>query len=109
MKNIYTLLSEGHLEKLFFMTLNDASANNVFVYLLKGKQMLKNGLLSEADYCHILCCANILNLITQDSLTKIDDLVEKTRESIKYARGSQVSMKKFIECIIQVSLDNQQV
>lgn len=55
----------------------------------------------------MLC--HILNLIVQDGLKEIDAAVEKIRDSDKYLRGSQVGKKEFVECVIQLSLDNQRV
>lgn len=53
----------GHLEKQFSMTLYNASGNNVFLDLHKCQLMLTDALLSEGDFFHIRCCAQILNLI----------------------------------------------
>lgn len=69
----------GHWEKLFFMTLNNASANNVFVDLLTWEPMLKNALLNEAEFSHTLLL-KILNVIAQDGLKKTTDCREKYRE-----------------------------
>lgn len=96
----------GALNKkiLFSMTLDNASANNIFVHLCKSQLTLKEVLLNDGDFFHIRCCAHISNLIVQDGLTKIYESVQKIRESIKYVRGSQVRRKKFLECVSHVPL-----
>lgn len=78
------------------MTLANASANNMLIDLLKDQLMLKDALLSVGEFFYIYCRAQILNLIVhhglssivQYGLKKIADLVEKTRERVKYVRGS---------------------
>ena len=53
---------------------------------------------------HIRCCAHIINLIVQDELKKVDDIVHKVRESVKYVRASQTRKQKFLQCVNQVGL-----
>lgn len=53
----------GVLKKVLYMTLDKASANNIFSDLLEGQFILKDMLLSDGDFLHIHFCANILNLI----------------------------------------------
>lgn len=75
-EKIYTLLCEWGIEsKLFSMTLDNASANNVFVDLLKSQLTLREALLCEGEFFHIRCCVHILHLIAQDSLKEIDESV----------------------------------
>jgi hypothetical protein len=47
-----------------------------------------------------------LNLIVQDGLKKIDDAIEKVRDSMKYVMRSQRRKQKFLEVVKQVSLDS---
>lgn len=68
-EKIYTLLSQWSIEKkIFSITLDNASTNNVFVDMLKGQLMLKDALLSGGEFFHIRRCARILNLMIQDGL-----------------------------------------
>lgn len=75
------------------MTLENASANNVFVDLLKTQPTLWDALLCEGEFFHIRCCAHILNFIVQDGFKEIDEPVQKIKESTKYVRGSQIGKK----------------
>ena len=68
-EKVYTLLSSWGIEKkLFSFTLDNASANDVFVKLLKNQLSLKDSLLSDSTFFHVQCCAHILNLIVQEGL-----------------------------------------
>ncbi|XP_074347623.1 zinc finger BED domain-containing protein RICESLEEPER 2-like [Apium graveolens] len=88
---IYKLLCEWNLVyKLFSITLDNASSNDVFVGILKTQLNLRKALLNKGKFFHIRCCAHILNLIVQEGLKDMDASVIKVRESIKYIKGSRV-------------------
>jgi hypothetical protein len=63
--------------KIFSITLDNASANNNFVLLLKDQLNLKKALVSSGEFFHLRCCAHILNLIVQDGLKEIDGALKK--------------------------------
>lgn len=62
-------------KKLFSMTLDNASANDCFVELLKGQLMLRDAILMDGEFFHVRCCAYILNLIVQEGLNEIDSSI----------------------------------
>ena len=102
-KKINEFLHEWGLEnKIFPITLDNASSNDVLVKTLKEKLVLQNSLLCDGEFFHVCCCAHILNLIVQEGLKAIGDGVDLIRESIKYVRGSESKMIKFKQCINQV-------
>lgn len=87
-EKIYTSLSEWGIEtKIFSMTLNNASAHNVFVDMLKSQLMLKDSLLSAGDFSQIRCCAHILNLIVQNGLKEIDSFAKKNWRECQICQG----------------------
>ena len=103
-EKLYALLCDWGIEnKVFSLTLDNASANDVSVDLLKDQLNGKKTLISNGAFFHIRCCAHILNLIVHEGLKDIDDVVKKT--SVKYVRGSQIRKKKFLECVNLVGLD----
>ncbi|KAK2655909.1 hypothetical protein Ddye_008961 [Dipteronia dyeriana] len=105
---IYTFLCEwGIEEKIFWITLDNASSNKSFFDILKTQLNLKKALISDGDFLHIRCCAHIVNLIVQDGLKEIDDVVLKIRDCIRYIRGSQVRKQTFLGCCKQVSLESK--
>ncbi|XP_024028942.1 zinc finger BED domain-containing protein RICESLEEPER 2-like [Morus notabilis] len=91
-KKLYALLCEWGIEhKVFTLTLDNASANDVSVDLLKNQLIKNNALISDV----------------QEGLKDIDSVVKKIRESVKYVRGSQIRKKKFLECVNLVGLDSK--
>ncbi|KAG6493329.1 hypothetical protein ZIOFF_048311 [Zingiber officinale] len=95
-EKIYSLACDWGIEKkLFSITLDNASANDVCVEILKTQLRLKNALIFDGTLFHVRCCAHILNLIVQDGLKEIDIVVDKIREFVKYVKGSQGRKEKF--------------
>ena len=104
-EKVYALVAEWGIDyKLFFITLDNASANDTFVDFLKLQLNVRKALLEDGKFFH-LRCAHILNLIVQDGLKEVGDCVKLVRESVKYVKGSQVRKQKFLECVNLVSLN----
>ncbi|KAF5451908.1 hypothetical protein F2P56_026964 [Juglans regia] len=107
-EKIYNLLCEwGIQHKIFSLTLDNASSNDVSVELLKTQLNIKKALLCDGEFFHLRCCAHILNLVVQDGLKEIDVAIQKVRESIKYVKGSQTRKVKFMDSTNQMSLDSK--
>ncbi|KZV21276.1 zinc finger BED domain-containing protein RICESLEEPER 2-like, partial [Dorcoceras hygrometricum] len=58
--------------------------------------------LCDGEFFHICCSALILNLIGQEGLKGDSATFNKIRESVKYVKGSESSLKKFEECVVKV-------
>ncbi|KAL2902030.1 putative AC transposase [Bienertia sinuspersici] len=101
--HVFSLLKEwGIQKKIFSLTLDNASSNDVFAENLRGELDLVCG----GDFFHVRCCAHILNLIVQDGLKEIDDAVVKVRETVKYCKGSQARKQRFLSCVKHVELQS---
>jgi hypothetical protein len=83
------------IKKVFFITLDNASVNDLCVVNLKPKLNMKKALPCEGELFHMRCCAHILNLIVQDGLKEIIGVIQKIRDSVKYFRGSQMRKQNF--------------
>ena len=107
-EKMYNLLCEWEIEnKVFTVTLDNASSNDVSVDILRTQLSIRKALVCNGDFFHLRCCAHILNLIVQDGLKEIDIAIQKIRESVKYVKGSQVRKQKFLESVNQMSLDGK--
>jgi hypothetical protein len=85
------MLQEWRIEtKVFSITLDNASFNDVSIELLKHQLNINKTLICEGEFFHICCRAHILNLIVQDCLKEIDSTLQKIRDNMKYVRGSQL-------------------
>lgn len=107
-EKMYSLVCEWGIEnKLFSLTLDNASSNDVSVDMLVTQLKLKGAVIGDGEFFHIRCCAHIINLVVQIGLKDLDDVVYKIRESIKYVRGSQIRKQKFLECVKMMSMDSK--
>ena len=102
------MIQEWGIEsKLFSITLDNVSSNDLFIGHLKDQLNIKKALVCSGEFFYLRCCAHILNLIVQDGLKEIDGALQKVRDCVKYVRGSQVRKQKFIQAVNQMSLDSK--
>ena len=64
----------GIHDKIFTITLDNASNNNVAIQRLKRFWQIND---DHAKLFHVRCCAHILNLIVKDGLKQVDSTLEK--------------------------------
>ena len=90
LKKILSFLEEWGIEKkIFSITLDNASNNDICQDFIKQKLNDRGLLLCNGIFFHVRCDAYILNLIVQEGLKVIDDSVIKIRETMKYLKGSK--------------------
>jgi hypothetical protein len=78
-EKMYNLLQKLEIEtKVFSIILNNIYSNDLSVKLLKHQLNIKKSILCECEFFHLCCnCANIFNLIVQNSLKKIENALKK--------------------------------
>ncbi|KAG6682132.1 hypothetical protein I3842_13G123200 [Carya illinoinensis] len=107
-EKVYNLLCKWGIEnKIFILTSDNASSNDVSVEILRTQLNSKKALICDGEFFHLQCCAHILNLVVQDGLKEIDCAIQKVRDSIKYVKGSETRKQKFLYAINQMSLDSK--
>ena len=67
----------GIEQKIFSLTLDDASSNDKMQDYLKERLLHTNGFVSGGEFFHIWCCAHILNLSVQEGLKVVGPAVKK--------------------------------
>lgn len=66
---LFSMLSQWGIEnKVFSLTLDNASANDLSVELIQSQLILNNTFLCDGELFHIRCCAHIINLVVQEGL-----------------------------------------
>ncbi|XP_042944041.1 zinc finger BED domain-containing protein RICESLEEPER 2-like isoform X2 [Carya illinoinensis] len=95
-RHVESCLQDWGIEKIFTVTVDNASSNDVAIDYLKR---FVEGHLLEGKYIHIRCCAHIMNLIVNDGLKDCDDSIARVRNAVKYVRSSPARMEKFKKCI----------
>ncbi|KAL2939022.1 putative AC9 transposase [Bienertia sinuspersici] len=74
------------VDKLFSISLDDATANTRAMEFLKEDPSIK--LLLNGSLMHVRCCAHILKLCVQDRLDELRTLLEPIRGVIRWIRAA---------------------
>ncbi|XP_055826363.1 zinc finger BED domain-containing protein RICESLEEPER 1-like [Solanum dulcamara] len=97
-------LCEWGIIKIFTVTVDNASSNDVTVKEL-SKQLTKMGTnLMNSNHLHVRCMAHIMNLIVQDGLKECSLSIKRVRHAVRYVRQSPARLKRF-----QKSCDDEQL
>ncbi|XP_077215531.1 zinc finger BED domain-containing protein RICESLEEPER 3-like [Tasmannia lanceolata] len=94
----------GIQDKVQSITLDNAQNNDVVADQLKINFQSRIKLHYKGKIFHIRCCAHILNLMVQDGLKKIDSIIQKIRESVKYLKKSLSHLFMFGEIARQLDV-----
>ncbi|MFQ6670701.1 hypothetical protein Gotur_035512 [Gossypium turneri] len=74
---LFLCLSQWGIDKkIFSITLDNASYNDVMVSCLKNHFRANRAILCDGDVFHVRCCAHILNIIVKAGLELADDVVD---------------------------------
>lgn len=91
-------------DKIFSITLDNASVNDSLVSYLKANLLGKNLLLRKGQLLHDRCAAHVLNLIVQEGLKTIGGAVDNIRDSVKYVKSLQSRKQRYEEIVAQVGI-----
>ena len=99
-KNIATLINYeiidlGIRDKMFTITLDNASNNDVAIQRLKRFWQIKE---DRAKLFYVRYCAHILNLIVKDGLKQVDSTLEKNKDITYNINCSQAKHELFFYC-----------
>ncbi|XP_070019485.1 zinc finger BED domain-containing protein RICESLEEPER 2-like [Nicotiana tabacum] len=96
--SIINCLKEWGLQKIFTVTDDNASSNDVTVKEL-SKKLTKWGTNSmNGKYLHVRCMSHIMNLVVQDGIKESTVSIERIRQAVRYIGQSPARWKKFQEC-----------
>ncbi|KAK5833157.1 hypothetical protein PVK06_016971 [Gossypium arboreum] len=93
------LLNWG-IDKLFTVTVDNTSSNDVAIGYLRKKFNPRRGLVQNGKYLHMRCMAHIVNLIVVEGLKEMNKSVERVRGAVRYVRQSPARLQKFKECVV---------
>uniref|UniRef100_A0A9I9EA04 Zinc finger BED domain-containing protein RICESLEEPER 2-like n=1 Tax=Cucumis melo TaxID=3656 RepID=A0A9I9EA04_CUCME len=83
------------IDRLFTVTVDNASSNDVAIAYLVKKFKARNGLVLDGEFIHIRCCAHILNLYVSDALKDLHVSIIRIRNVVKYVRSSPARLQIF--------------
>ncbi|KAM3306054.1 hypothetical protein P3S67_012924 [Capsicum chacoense] len=97
-------LREWGINKIFTVTIYNASSNYVMVKEL-SKHLTKMGTnLKNADHLLVRCMEHIMNLVVQDGLKESYLSIERVRHSVRYVRQYPTRLK-----MLKESCDDEQL
>ncbi|KAH9658754.1 BED-type domain-containing protein [Citrus sinensis] len=108
-KKIVACLQDWGIERLFAITVDNASTNDVAVnYVTMQLLAWRNddAIVLAGQYMHVRCCAHILNLIVVSRLNELHASVATIRNAVKYVRSSTTRLQAFKQCAQQVKCPN---
>ncbi|XP_028754428.1 zinc finger BED domain-containing protein RICESLEEPER 2-like [Neltuma alba] len=95
------------IDKLFTITVDNASSNDIAISTLKDVLKHWNGLVRDGEFLHLRCCAHILNLIVSDGVKEMHKCIEAIRNAIKYVRSSLARFRKFKDLVEKMKIDSK--
>lgn len=103
-KLVYHCLKEWGIDRVFTITVDNASSNDGAIKYLKSMLNGPNSIL-DCKYMHLRCCAHIINLVVRDGLDEQFDSITKIRNAVKYLRSSPSRYDTFLECVELEKID----
>ncbi|XP_077223462.1 zinc finger BED domain-containing protein RICESLEEPER 2-like [Tasmannia lanceolata] len=98
-KAVEKCLLEWGIDKVFTITVDNASSNDVAVGYLRRRINNWGSSVLQGKYLHMRCIAHIINLVVCDGLKEVGISVDRVRAAVKYVRGSPARLKLFKECV----------
>lgn len=86
-------------DKIFTITLDNASSNDKMQDYLKATLNGRGALVGDGNFFHVRCAAHVLNLIVKDGLKVIEHIVVKIRDCVKYIKWSEARKNIFRSCV----------
>uniref|UniRef100_UPI0005CAE0C5 zinc finger BED domain-containing protein RICESLEEPER 2-like n=1 Tax=Fragaria vesca subsp. vesca TaxID=101020 RepID=UPI0005CAE0C5 len=93
-------LRQWEISKVFTITVDNASANDVAVQYMKRRLRGYKTLMFDGEYLHLRCACHIINLIVKDGLKELENGIAAIWNCAKYVRSSSSRLDKFREFAI---------
>nr|XP_009774458.1 PREDICTED: zinc finger BED domain-containing protein RICESLEEPER 2-like [Nicotiana sylvestris] len=104
---IIDYLREWGLQKIFTVTVDNASSNDVTVEKLSDKLDDWGTNSINGQHLHMRCMAHIINLIVKDGLKESVISIARVRCAVRYIRQFPARLRKFQECCESENIVNK--
>ncbi|KAH9662777.1 BED-type domain-containing protein [Citrus sinensis] len=94
-RQIETCLLDWGIERVFTVTVDNASSNDGAVFYLSKVVNNWNGAILRGQNMHLRCSAHILNLIVVEGLKEYHQSISKICNVVRFVRSSPYSTQKF--------------
>uniref|UniRef100_A0A803Q0L6 Uncharacterized protein n=1 Tax=Cannabis sativa TaxID=3483 RepID=A0A803Q0L6_CANSA len=107
-KELINCLNEWGISKVFVVTVDNASSNDVALRKLKGHLLEKDNTVPlNGEMFHMRCSAHTLNLIVSDGLKELNEAISSIRNAVRYVRSSPVRLKRFKESCTDANIESK--
>ncbi|GMI86360.1 DAYSLEEPER [Hibiscus trionum] len=100
-------IRDWEIERVFTVTVDNASANGVGIEYLRKKLNHRNTCVANGKYMHMRCVAHVINLIVQEGVKHASGSVDRVRAAVRYIRASPLRMKKFYDRAKEEMIDTK--
>ncbi|XP_022775847.1 zinc finger BED domain-containing protein RICESLEEPER 2-like [Durio zibethinus] len=100
-------LRDWGIDKIFTVTIDNASSNDVTIAYLRKKFNNARTSILGGKYLHLRCIAHIVNLIVCDGFKEMNEIIARVRGAIRYVRQSPSRLAKFKECIVNEHIQSK--
>ncbi|XP_031248675.1 zinc finger BED domain-containing protein RICESLEEPER 2-like [Pistacia vera] len=108
--SVFNCLREWGIEnKVFTISVDNASSNDLAIKVLKENFSITKKLLCGGKLFHVRCCAHILNIMVQDGLSQIRHIIKDVRDSVYYINQSESRLQIFSEIVQQLQLPHRKL
>ncbi|KAK2633714.1 hypothetical protein Ddye_028506 [Dipteronia dyeriana] len=99
-KIIEACLLDWSIDRVFTITVDNASANDVAIKYVKNKlsNWVADGIILECEFFYVRCCAHILNPIVTEGLKDLRESIISIRNGVRYVRSSPSRLYKIKKC-----------
>ncbi|KAK9669809.1 hypothetical protein RND81_13G155700 [Saponaria officinalis] len=107
---IFKCLKEWDIEnKVFTVSVDNATANDTCIQVLKDTFSLTKRLICGGKLFHVRCCAHILNIMVQHGLKQVKTIIINVHDSVDYINQSEQRLQKFSELVQQFNLKERRL
>ena len=104
-RKIEKCLESWIIGRVFTITVDNASSNDVAISYLKNRMENWNTHPLKGEHMHVRCCAHILNLVVNDGLKEYHPSISsRIRNAVRYVRASPSRMERFKICISEARI-----
>ncbi|KAL0403443.1 UNVERIFIED_CONTAM: putative AC transposase [Sesamum radiatum] len=100
-------LLDWGMERIFTITVDNASSNDTTVAYLRRKFVNWGTVVLGGKFMHMRCVAHIVNLIVKECLKELNESVEHVRTIVRYVRQSLDKLKKFNDFVGEEKIESK--
>lgn len=98
-KVVESCLLEWGIDKIFTVTVDNSSSNDVTIDYLRRKGKDSECSILSCEFLHMRSYTKIFNLIVQEGLEDLSESIDKIRNVVRYVQSSSTGSEKFKACV----------